>query len=320
MRPWEDIILGNLAARDAWTELFASLCEIARTTASPLELHNKTIPPDRLLAEAGWDLWQAYPGAAPRSSEALREWWPTVIASGRAVLILDAFSLREMFVLLAAAEQRQIVPTQIRVTGSEVPSDTDNFAAAMGAQSRARLATGSAPAGFALASDDLAVDVLNHPFDDSVSAIRPRRDLFVWHTWLDDILHVHERSPDQVNSVARQTIQGPGFWRFIDALRQGRRLIITSDHGYALARSFATNETDEEVVTALRDTFSASRCKPASAAWNQHLMPPVVFTHGGHHVVMGQRKWKVQGGYPYLCHGGMSLLEVAVPFVELPAL
>lgn len=320
MRPWQDTILGNLTARDAWTEIFASLCEIAKTTASPLELHNQTIPPDRLLAEAGWDLWQEYPVAAPRTSEALREWWPTVCASGRAVLILDAFSLREMFALLAVAKQRQIVPTQIRVTGSEIPSDTDSFAAALGAQSRARLANGSPPASFALNSQDLAIDVLNHPFEDAVGAIRPRRDVFVWHTWLDDILHVHERSPDQVNSVARQTIQGPGFWQFVDSLRQGRRLIITSDHGYALSRSFATNETDDEVVTVLKDAFGASRCKPATSAWNNRLMPPVVFTHNGHHVVMGQRKWKVQGGYPYLCHGGMSLLEVAVPFVELPSL
>ncbi len=35
---------------------------------------------------------------------------------------------------------------------------------------------------------------------------------------------------------------------------------------------------------------------------------------------MGQRKWTVQGGFPFLCHGGMSLLEVAVPFIEFPSL
>jgi hypothetical protein len=39
-----------------------------------------------------------------------------------------------------------------------------------------------------------------------------------------------------------------------------------------------------------------------------------------HHIVMGQRKWKVQGGFPHVCHGGFSLLEVAVPFIELPPL
>jgi hypothetical protein len=38
------------------------------------------------------------------------------------------------------------------------------------------------------------------------------------------------------------------------------------------------------------------------------------------HVVLGQRKWKVQSGFPHICHGGMSLLEIAVPYMELPAL
>ena len=49
-------------------------------------------------------------------------------------------------------------------------------------------------------------------------------------------------------------------------------------------------------------------------------MPPIVMTNNNQHVVMGQRKWKVQGGFPHVCHGGMSLLEVAVPYMEFPAL
>jgi hypothetical protein len=33
--------------------------------------------------------------------------------------------------------------------------------------------------------------------------------------------------------------------------------------------------------------------------------------------VNGRRKWKSAGGYPTLIHGGLSVLEVAVPFIEL---
>jgi hypothetical protein len=39
--------------------------------------------------------------------------------------------------------------------------------------------------------------------------------------------------------------------------------------------------------------------------------------HGKHAFALGRRKWKSQGGYPTLAHGGLSLLEVAVPFIEL---
>ncbi len=49
-------------------------------------------------------------------------------------------------------------------------------------------------------------------------------------------------------------------------------------------------------------------------------MPPIVMTHNKQHVVMGQWKWKVQGGFPHICHGGMSLLEVAVPWIEFASL
>lgn len=320
MTAWQDLIFADNGPEEVWSGLFAALCDLARNTPSPLELHNKTIPPDRLLAESAWNVWQAYPIAAPRTSQALSDWWQAASNSGRAVLLLDAFSLREMHIMLAAADQRQLVPTQIRVTGSEIPSDTDTFAQALGSPSRARVANGTPPSGFALGSDDIFTDVLSHPFEDAATAFPPKRDLLIWHTWLDDLLHLHDRSPDQVTRTAQQTLQSEGFWKFIDALRQGRRLVVTADHGYALSRSFVTNETDEEVVGALKAVFGASRCKPATAPWSHRLMPPVVFTHNNHHVVMGQRKWRVQGGYPYLCHGGMSLLEVAVPFVEFPAM
>ena len=46
----------------------------------------------------------------------------------------------------------------------------------------------------------------------------------------------------------------------------------------------------------------------------------MVMTYNNQHMIMGQWKWKVQGGFPHICHGGMSLLEVAVPYMELPAL
>ena len=70
----------------------------------------------------------------------------------------------------------------------------------------------------------------------------------------------------------------------------------------------------------LRETFGAARYKKANSPWQERFMPPIVTSHNEHHIVMGQRKWKVQGGFPHVCHGGLSLLEVAVPFIELPAL
>jgi hypothetical protein len=97
-------------------------------------------------------------------------------------------------------------------------------------------------------------------------------------------------------------------------------LVITSDHGYAVSKRFSSEVEDPEAVKILRETFGASRNKAISEQWQKRFMPPIVMSHNKQHIVMGQRKWKVQSGFPDVCHGGMSLLEVAVPYIELPAL
>ena len=158
------------------------------------------------------------------------------------------------------------------------------------------------------------------PFEDAVKDIHHDPNVFVWHSWLDDLIHVHKKLPDQIYKIAAATLQDDGFWNFANRLRQGRKLIITSDHGYAVSKLFSSEEIDPDVIEKLRETFGAARYKKVNGPWQERFMPPIVVSHNEHHIVMGQRKWKVQGGFPHVCHGGLSLLEVAVPFIELPPL
>jgi hypothetical protein len=160
--------------------------------------------------------------------------------------------------------------------------------------------------------------VISVPFEDAVGSIPHEPNVFVWHSWLDDLIHVYKKLPDQIYKAASAVFQDDGFWKFVNRLRQGRKLIITSDHGYAVSKLFSSEEIDPDVIEKLRETFGAARYKKSNGPWQERFMPPIVVTHNEHHVVMGQRKWKVQGGFPHLCHGGLSLLEVAVPFIELP--
>jgi hypothetical protein len=317
---WVKLILDAPSATEAWLGIFAKLKDLAISSRSPVELHHQTVVPDRLLAEAAWDFWIRYVSEAPRTSTVLREWCSGPSSSGRAVLMLDALSLRELPLLLGGAEARDIIPTSVQVTGSEVPSDTDHFARALGVPSRSSLGNNGAPSSFALFNKMAYTDVLSLPFDDCIGAVPNDNNLLIWHTWLDDLIHVHNRLPDQIVKIAGTTLQSDGFWTFVDRLRQGRKLAITADHGYAASRLFSSEEIDREVIEALRDVFGASRYRAASTPWEHQFMPPVVMTQDGFHVVMGQRKWRVQGGFPQVCHGGLSLLEVAVPFVELPPL
>ena len=324
---WIYPILHSPNPATAWVRLFEMLNTLSQASTSLQELRKQTIAPDRLLAESAWELWQAYNSTAPRTSQAIQDWWNPSFAplfnsgwggKSRATLILDALSLLHLPLLLSGAENHAIKPLSVSVTGSEIPSDTDMFARALGVPSRSSLRNNGAPAGFVLHQYHVYTDVLDIPFEDCLSSIPPTPNVFIWHTWLDDLIHVHHKRPEQILKTSQAVLQSEGFWKFIDRLRQGRKLIITSDHGYAVSKLFSTEEKDASAIAILRDTFGASRYCKAQQPWTPHFMPPVALTLNGHHVILGQRKWKVQGGFPDLCHGGLSLLEVAVPFIEFP--
>ena len=312
---WSGIILDSQSLQDAWAEIFSAMHALSRSSSSPVALHDATVIPDRLLTEAAWELWEAFPMHAEKTSGNLKGW---AVGSGKAVLILDALSLRELPILMGAAEARGIQPVQVKVTGSECPSTTDHFAKSLGLPSRSALANDGKPGTFALFGGDCYTDVVSLPFEDC--AVPPTPNLVIWHSWLDDLIHLQQKLPDQIASIATSTLQSDGFWNFINRLRQGRGLIITSDHGYAVSKRFSSEVEDPDAIEILRKTFGASRNKAVSEPWQKRFMPPIVMTNNNQHVVMGQRKWKVQGGFPHVCHGGMSLLEVAVPYMEFPAL
>lgn len=317
MTNWSEIILHNDNPKNVWEYIFSGLLDLSKQNHSPVKLHNETIAPDRLLAESAWQLWYGYEQNAKRTSMALNEWWNGQSAGvNKAVLILDALSLRELSIILAAALSKNIEPVNINVTGSEVPSDTDQFAQAIGSANRSALRNKARNESLKL-NGPAYTDVMSHPFEDCIGSIPAVNDILIWHTWLDDLIHVHKRIPDQIYKTASENLQSDGFWEFINRLRQGRKLIITSDHGYAVSKLFSTTLGDS-VSEIMKATFGASRCITYNANWDHKLMPPTVLNHNGHLVVMGQTKWKVQGGFPQVCHGGLSLLEVAVPFIELP--
>lgn len=314
---WTSIILNSETPAQTWQRVFAELKTLAAEAKSSTDLHRDTVVPDRLLAESAWELWTDYSKVADRTSQRLRDWFGQSASQSRAVLILDALSLRELRVILEGAQAHGIAPLEVAVTGSEAPSDTDHFAQALGVPTRSALADNHAPSGFAL--KPAYTDVLNLPFEDCLGSVPYEPRILIWHTFIDDLIH-DQKSPDQVYKQAASLLKDEGFWRLVDRMRQGRELVITADHGYATSKLFADEITDKEHVQALRDVFGGSRAKAASAPWENRFMPPLVLTENNTHIVIGQRKWTVQGGFPDLCHGGLSLLEVAVPFVKLPAL
>jgi hypothetical protein len=115
---WVDLIVGQDDSTTAWKGIFAGLRELALQSTKPGALDKATVVPDRLLANSAWNLWSDFHNHAPTTIDELKKFWIQTTASGTAVLLLDALSLRELPIILAAAKDHSLTPTRIEALGT----------------------------------------------------------------------------------------------------------------------------------------------------------------------------------------------------------
>jgi len=322
--------LQTASPASAWVRLFEhawNICSAPLTQAKASSEVTKRDAElgaaDLFLATAGWDLWNFYESAVPRTADSLAVWWAER-RTGRAVLILDALSLREVPWLLKGAAERGYTIHQQRVTGAELPADTTPFAEALGCGSRSSLQNNLSIGKGRLAG--ATTDSTNLPWDDCAAQVNAARDWLLWHDWLDE--RVHElRSPGHglatLAKEAAEQLSSDAFWSLIHTLTTGRRLVITGDHGYAASGQFP-DTVDPSQAQYRKERFASGRWtklseldQPEVGNWVPPLDLHLNTAHADAVFALGRRKWKSQGGYPTLTHGGLSLLEVAVPFIEI---
>lgn len=272
---------------------------------------------DLYLATAGYDLWFAMEGAAPRNAQALVSWWAEG-GAGRAVLILDGLSLREAPWILHGASKLgyTVQPAQVHV--SEIPPETTPFAKALGFAQRSSLESNGSGVGHSFPG--ARTECVGIPWEEAAAYVTSAPDFVLWHHWPDSRVHAGDNSAslEGLAKEAAKQLNGEAFWHLIQRLTTGRRLVITSDHGYAATGHFPNTE-DQDQSKYLQQCFKSSRLAHGGAGgpWLPPLDLSIESTHGQHRLVLGRRKWKSPGGYPALAHGGLSIFEVAVPFIEL---
>ena len=87
-----------------------------------------------------------------------------------------------------------------------------------------------------------------------------------------------------------------------------------------IVRNNDGNLTGQNFIEKFKQTFSSGRNK-AGTGDTGPFVPPVALQinspHGARLLALGRRKWRSQGGYPTLTHGGLSLLEVLSPWIEV---
>lgn len=317
----------TVSPTQAWRSIFAELWQVfsqplqqglvdAQTVERDLSIKSL----DDVLSGSAWDLWDSLDTSAPKTSDALKTFWQRTM-DGKAILILDALSLRESPWLLEQAEQRGYTIHSAAATASEIPGDTTPFAKALGYASRSALENG---AGKSKQLPGAVTEATGLPFKDCAAMIKADPNIIFWHHWPDDTIHELAGEGDGYRRMAKEAAEkltSEEFWQLVDKLAQGRRLVITGDHGYANSALFP-DITVKDQKEYLKSSFKNGRATPVTGkSLPQHWAPPLAKTvtgvNGVHSLVLGRKKWKGQGGYPTLCHGGLSLLEVAVPFIEL---
>lgn len=312
---------------DAWRVIIEKTLEIASKPLAEVNAPGEVIKRDRAIADldlflssSGWDLWQSFGTDVERTSERLVRWWAEPY-SAKAVLILDALSLRELPWLTQGAKARGFTLHEVTAHASELPGETNEFARALGFSGRSQLQNnGGGTSHKLLGAQTESVDLPWKDCEGLINGVPGAKSWIFWHHWPDAKLHDYGAGQglERLTKDAAGQLSSDDFWEFVERLAAGRRLVITSDHGYAATGYFPDVEGD--VAAFLKRTFSSGRGKPGIHDAGP-FVPPVALhvnsPHGAYLLALGRRKWRSQGGYPTITHGGLSLLEVLSPFVVL---
>lgn len=311
---------------DAWRAIINKSLEVASMPLAAGNAPSEVTKRDReigtldhFLSTSGWDLWQVFGNTVERTSDRLKRWWEEPSYSAKAVLILDGLSLRELPWLLQEAQARGFTIHEVTANASELPGQTNEFAQALGFSSRSQLQNNGG--GLAHSLLPTCTECVDMAWKDCAGLVDGSKNWVFWHHWPDSKVHDGSGAGQGLDTLTRDMavqLTSDDFWAFVERLATGRRLVITSDHGYAAAGLFF--DAADEQATFLKETFKSGRCISGTVSPSP-FVPPVALqvngAHGAHLLALGRWKWKSQGGYPTLTHGGLSLLEVLSPFVEI---
>ncbi|MCZ2342045.1 MAG: hypothetical protein LC104_09660 [Bacteroidales bacterium] len=312
--------------QEAWQAITAYLWEQFSAPIAPAAADAEVVRRDKDLNEldnvisgSAWELWSHFEACIPKASDSLVSFWGSN-PDGRAILILDGLSLRETPWLLTEAERRGYKIRDAGCRGSELPAETTPFAKSLGFSQRSALDNNGAGAAHKLKGATTANCDLN--WLDCVNLVGSQTGFAFWHHWPDARMHDLSGPGASLHKLAKETYQkltSDDFWALVERLTTGRRLVITSDHGYAACGHFH-DIVDKDQSGYMKTVFKSGRSADPSSkdgSWVPPIDMKLTTASGTHQLVLGRRKWKSAAGYPTLQHGGLSLLEVFVPYIEL---
>ncbi len=271
---------------------------------------------EELIATGAQEIWGEL-AAESRSGPAIKTWLgldaPLPLPQPRAAVVFDGLSLREFPLMLKLAEDSGFRVKSAGAVATCLPTETMDFV-----EQRVlgpRLGPSQLPGRTELAEHNVEAFYLEHP----TSRYSPTegRSVLLWSTYPDRLF-----SDDAARTEAlfanfhRNYI--PTIWKnSVQTIPRGLPIVVTSDHGYIfLGASFETTRASEAPSLLGQSRFKEFAPDEPFPQWNPDLQ---LFPERRVALLRGRMRTRPSGASSRKLyqHGGFSLMEVLVPWIEL---
>jgi len=264
-------------------------------------------------AQSVWDELQADSAQAPTVKEWLGLDSPLPLATSRAAVVFDGLSLRELPLLLKMAEDSGFRVKSARAVATCLPTETIHYVdeRVIGTRIGPSQLRGRAE----LALKNVEAFYLDQPNARHAFPLGP--SLLIWSTYPDRLFaDDNARNEALFTNFHRNYI--PTIWKYtLQDIPRGLPIVVTSDHGYIFfgASLEATRDSDapELLGQARWKEFTPDEVLPA---WHTDLQ---ILPRSHIAMLRGRLRARPQGtsSRKLYQHGGFSLMEVLVPWIEL---
>lgn len=271
---------------------------------------------EEVIATGALDVWNELQ-AASHDAPTLKSWLgldaPLPLPNPRAAVVFDGLSLREIPLLLQLAEASGLRVKSLQVVATCLPTETRHFVEqrVIGAD----IGPSQLPGRTELAEKNTQAFYLDQA--NTRNTFPEGRNLLIWSTYPDRLFADDQARGETLFGNFHQNYI-PAIWKCsVQAVPRGVPIVITSDHGYIYlgASLEATRPSDAPELLGQSRWKEFPDHEPLPA-WHRDLQ---ILSHCRTALLRGRLRARPQGtsSRKLYQHGGFSLMEVLVPWIEL---
>ncbi|HZX15018.1 MAG TPA: hypothetical protein VFF49_11540 [Thermodesulfobacteriota bacterium] len=236
-----------------------------------------------------------------------------------ALVIFDGLSLREIPVLLNLAQKSNFIVQEVGVSYSALPTETISYI-------EQRLKLGSVAPSQLPRRREIKEKGISAYYYDSQSQrhlLDPdARKLFLWSAFPDNTYSDSgARFAEHFEQI--HTLLETAWLNTVQQIPRGRRILITSDHGYVYLGAGLTFARSNSELRPLSEYLGGERHRDLTEEGNQPPEHPDLAVYPNHKVAV--LRGRIQTHPPgksatrLYKHGGLSIMEMLVPWIVLEA-